>query len=99
LVLHCADTGDGSRGDAFLLWASNLVPFWRAHFLLQHFRLLADSAYGNNDVVIALYKRRPGEPHLPVVRRLFNSLLSPIRTEVEWGYEKIVKDWAMIDFL
>jgi hypothetical protein len=29
---------------------------------------------------------------------MFNSALSPIRTEVEWGYEKIVQDWAMIDF-
>ena len=98
LVMHCAYAGDGSRGDAYLLWASNLQPFWRAHYFLHFFCMLADSAYGNNDIVIALFKRRRGELTLPLVRRTFNSLLSPIRTEVEWGYEKIVRDWAMIDF-
>jgi hypothetical protein len=98
LVMHCWYAEDGSRGDPYLLWASKLQPFWRAHFFLRFFRMLADSAYGNNDIIIALFKRRRGEPVLPILRRTFNSLLSPIRTEVEWGYEKIVRDWAMIDF-
>lgn len=98
LVMHCAYAGDGSRGDSYLLWATKLKPFWRAHYVLRFFRMLADSAYGNDDVVIALYKRRRGEPVLPLLRRNFNDRLSPIRTEVEWGYEKIVRDWAMIDF-
>jgi hypothetical protein len=97
--MHSGYAGDGNRGDAYLLWASNLQPFWRAHHFLHFFHMLADSAYGNNDVVIALFKRRQGEPALPLVRCMFNFVLSPIlRTEVEWGYEKIVQDWAMIDF-
>jgi hypothetical protein len=56
--LHCAYAEGGSRGDVYLLWASNLQPFWSAHHFLHFFRMLADSAYcSKEDKVSQLFHK------------------------------------------
>jgi hypothetical protein len=35
---------------------------------------------------------------LPPASVAFNAVMYPIRTSVEWGYEKVVRYWAVLDF-
>lgn len=97
LVIH-QYAGDGRPGDGYIARHSGLPEFWRAHPILRHYRILADSAYANNTVFVSLYKRRRGEAVLPVLRRLFNKSLAPVRTVgVEDDYSLLVANWAFLD--
>ncbi len=58
------------------------------------FVVLGDSAYPNNDVMVSIFKGN----HLPEAAEAFNRVMCPIRTCMEWGYEKIVRYWAFVDF-
>jgi hypothetical protein len=58
------------------------------------FVILGDSAYPNNDVLLSIYKGH----HLPGAAEGFNRVMCPIRTCIEWGYDKIVHYWAFADF-
>ncbi len=51
-------------------------------------------AYPNNDVMVSIYKGR----WLPADAEVFNRVMCPIRTCVEWRCEKIVRYWAFVDF-
>jgi len=62
--------------------------------IFNGFVVLGDSAYPANDVMISIYKGR----QLPPASVAFNAVMCPIRTSVEWGYEKIVRYWAFLDF-
>jgi hypothetical protein len=94
LILHCSVGDDGRRGDGYVLRRSGLLDFLRNHPLLHLFQVLGDSAYPNNDVMISIYKGQ----RLPPAAVAFNSVMCPIRTSVEWGYEKVVRYWAFLDF-
>ena len=98
LIIHCSRSSDGRRADPCILRDSNLLEVWRRHPVLRNgYRMVADSAYPNNDVVTLLYKK-PRYGELAEHQRVLNSLLSPPRTSVEWGYLKIVTLWAFLDF-
>jgi len=94
LILHCSVGDDGRRGDGYILRRSGLIPFLQNDPLLRDFQVLGDSAYPNCDVMVSIYKGR----RLPPAAVAFNSVMCPIRTCVEWGYEKIVRYWAFLDF-
>ena len=94
LILHCTPCFDGRRGDGYILRRSQLLNFLRRHPLFLGFVILGDSAYPNNDVMVSIYKGR----HFPELAEAFNSIMCPIRTCVEWGYDKIVCYWAFVDF-
>jgi hypothetical protein len=94
LILHCSIGDDGRRGDGYVLRHSRLIPFLQNHPILHLFQVLGDSAYPNCDVMVSIYKGR----HLPPASAAFNSIMIPIRTSVEWGYEKIVRYWAFLDY-
>lgn len=97
LIAHCSNAADGRNADPGILGRSGLVQFWRNHPILRNYRLLADSAYPTNDVIIALFKRPPnGVLHWAF--QLFNSTVSPPRSCVEWGYKQVVGLWAFVDF-
>ena len=97
LGISCARAFDGRRGDGFIFRQSNLENFWRSHPIATNYRKLADSAYPTTNWTLSLFKRLPGQ-NLPPDRHAFNSTYSPMRTCVEWGYEKVVRHWAYIDF-
>ena len=59
--------------------------------------MLADAAYPNNDCIIALFKNPPNGL-MSFLEQLFNDLLSPPRTSIEWGYKEVVNNWAFVDF-
>ena len=94
LILHCSVGDDGRRGDGYVLRRSGLINFLQNHPLLSLFQVLGDSAYPNIDVMISIYRGR----QLPPASVAFNSVMCPIRTSVEWGYEKVVRYWAFLDF-
>lgn len=97
LILH-QFAGDGRPGDGYIARESGLAEFWRQHPILQEFRILADSAYGNNTVFVSLYKRRRGEAALPLNRRIFNKTMAPVRTVgVEDDYSLLVTNWVLLD--
>jgi hypothetical protein len=97
LILHCSIGDDGRRGDGFVLHKSGLIPFLRQHSIVFGlYRILGDSAYPNNDVMLSVFKGNPAR--LPPHASAFNNIVCPLRTSVEWGYEKIIKYWAFLDF-
>jgi hypothetical protein len=97
LILHCSVGDDGRRGDGFVLRKSGLIPFLRQHSIVFGlYRILGDSAYPNNDVMLSVFKGNPAR--LPPHASAFNNIVCPLRTSVEWGYEKIIKYWAFLDF-
>ena len=97
MVLH-SYPGDGRPHDASIERESNLSDYWRTHPLLQSFKMLSDSGYGNSDCIVAMYKRRRGEAALPLNRRLFNSRLAPSRTMgVENDFSLIISNWPFLD--
>ena len=77
-----------------MLCHSQLIPFLQNHPILHLFQVLGDSAYPNCDVMVSIYKGW----HLPPASAAFNSIMIPIRTSVEWGYEKIVLYWVFLDY-
>jgi hypothetical protein len=94
LILHCTPCFDGRRGDGYILRRSGLVNYLRRHELFVDFVILGDSAYPNNDVMVSIFKGR----NLPAAAEAFNTVMCPLRTCVEWGYSKIVRYWAFVDF-
>jgi hypothetical protein len=70
------------------------MPFIHENKLYLGYVILGDSAYPTNDVMVSIFKGRTRPPE----SQLFNQTISPVRTCVEWGYEKIVKYWAFVDF-
>ena len=94
LILHCSIGDDGRRGDGYVLRRSGILQYLRNHAIFNGFVVLGDSAYPTNDVMISIYKGR----QLPPASVAFNAVMCPIRTSVEWGYEKIVRYWAFLDF-
>ena len=59
--------------------------------------MLADTAYPNNDCVIALFKNPPNGL-MSALEELFNDLLSPPRASIEWGYKEVVTNCAFVDY-
>jgi hypothetical protein len=97
LGISCIRAFDGRRGDGYIFRHSNLENFWMNHPIAGNYRKLADSAYPTTNWTLSLFKRLPGL-ELPPDRQAFNATYSPMRTCVEWGYEKVVRQWAFIDF-
>ena len=100
LIIHCAQSMDGHRGDGYILRKSGLIPFLCGSEVFAGFIALGDSAYPNNDVMVSIFKGRHvnGQIILPLPAQLFNAAMLPLRTSVKWGYKKIIKYWAFIDF-
>jgi hypothetical protein len=97
LGISCVRAYDGRRGDGYIFRHSNLENIWRNHPIARNYRKLADSAYPTTNWTLSMFKRLPGQ-ELPPDRQAFNATYSPMRTCVEWGYEKVVRHWAYIDF-
>ena len=97
LICHLFGPLEGRRHDAFML---------RESCLLQELERKMNKANGDPYVIY-------GDPAYPVRRHIlapfrnaqltpaeqnFNEAMSAVRTSVEWGYGKIVKYFAFVDF-
>jgi hypothetical protein len=61
LIIHCSTGDDGRRGDGYILRRSGLINVLRGNVIFLGFKVLGDSAYPNNDVIVSVYKGH----HLP----------------------------------
>ena len=97
LICHLFGLLEGRRHDAFMLHESGL---------LQELARKMNKANGDPYVIY-------GDPAYPVRRHIlapfrgaqltpaeqnFNAAMSAVRTSVEWGYGKIIKYFAFLDF-
>jgi hypothetical protein len=74
LILHCTVGDDGHRGDGFVLRKSGLIPFLHRHSIVFGlYRILGDSAYPNNDVMLSVFKGNPAR--LPPRASAFNNIV------------------------
>ena len=97
LGISCTNSFDGRRGDGYIFRKSNLENFWKSNPSSCNYRKIADSAYPTTNWTLSLFKKVPGQ-NMDADCQAFNNRYSPLRTCVEWGYGKIVKHWAFIDF-
>ncbi|KAK1945613.1 hypothetical protein P3T76_002661 [Phytophthora citrophthora] len=82
--------------DAFILYESKLLdvatPYLTAND--KRFVFYGDPAYGQQEHIIAPFKGAS----LSEDEQEFNKRMSSVRVSVEWGFGKIVRYWAFIDF-
>lgn len=55
-----------------------------------------DQAYGEIDLLLSSYPGRPQE--LPLHQQKFNISMRNLRVAVEWGFQKVVSEFAFVDF-
>lgn len=62
----------------------------------EKFCLYGDQAYGLMDLLITPYQGRPAD--LQLYQQQFNQSMKRLRVSVEWGFQKVVGQFAFIDF-
>ncbi|GMF62185.1 unnamed protein product [Phytophthora fragariaefolia] len=96
IIIHLSGPFAGTRHDTFILDESKLLdvaaPCLSANG--KHFVLYGDPAYGQQEHTIAPFKGAS----LSEDEQEFNKRTSAVRVSVEWGFGKIVRYWAFIDF-
>jgi hypothetical protein len=88
---------DGRRHDSFLLAQSGIVPQMEARFydgLGQPLYIYGDPAYPLRRHLMVPFKGQ----NLTPARRLCNKKMSQVRQCVEWGFAKIILNFAFLDF-
>ena len=95
LIIHTTEANSGRNHDARIVRDSGLMLRWRASPVLSRYRLIADSAYPNNTTIVSLFTK----PQMANDQdyRNFNRTMSPLREPVEWGYQRVVKLWSLLD--
>lgn len=96
LIAHLFGPIEGRRHDAFMLGESGLIH------ILQRFRkpngepyiIYGDPAYGNTRNILAPFRGA----RLTADQQEFNSQMSKVRCSVEWGFGKIIQNFAYLDF-
>ena len=95
LIIHTTEANSGRNHDARIVDESGLMLRWRASPVLSRYKLIADSAYPNNTTIVSLFTK----PQMAndQFNRNFNHTMSPLREPVEWGYQRVVKLWSLLD--
>lgn len=96
LIAHLFGPIEGRRHDAFMLGESGL------NHILQRFRksdgepyiIYGDPAYGITRNILATFRGA----RLTTDQQEFNSQMSKVRCSVEWGFGKIIQNFAYLDF-
>lgn len=87
----------GRRHDAGILRESNLYQELEEKVVFNDTRyvLYGDQAYGVRELLLSPYPGRPQD--LPVYQQEFNNSMKILRVAVEWGFQKIVSEFAFVD--
>ena len=92
LMAHVFGPIEGSRHDAFMLGESNLLQsLLEGH--LQNYCLYGDPAYPIRPQLLAPYRGVVGDGETQ-----FNKHMSKVQQSVEWGFGKVTKNFAFLDF-
>ena len=96
LVAHMFGPMEGRRHDAFMLSVSGLPnklrPLNQPNG--QPYVLYGDPAYGLSRNILSPFRGT----HLTPLEQEFNQKMSAVRVSVEWGFGKILQQFAYLDF-
>ncbi|ETI51478.1 hypothetical protein F443_05166 [Phytophthora nicotianae P1569] len=96
IIVHLSGPFPGTRHDAYILQQSGLLeaasPSLSANG--RHFVFYGDPAYGRQAHIVAPFKGAT----LSRDEQVFKRRMSEVRVSVEWGFGKIVRYWAFVDF-
>ena len=95
LIFHTTTGQNGRDHDSRVMNNSGLVEFWEASPVLSNYRLIADSAYPNGGPIVSLYTQAQKATN-PLFGE-FNRTMSPLRQPVEWGYQRVVSLWGLLE--
>lgn len=96
MIAHLFGPIEGRRHDAFMLGESGLLPKLR-HIAKPNgepYVIYGDPAYGLSRNILAPYRAAI----LTADEKQFNSAMSKVRVSVEWGFGKILQNFAFLDF-
>ncbi|ETL78445.1 hypothetical protein L917_20751 [Phytophthora nicotianae] len=96
IIIHLRGPYAGTLHDAFILRESGLLEAAAEHLKFggKHDIFYGDPAYGQQDHIIAPFKGAL----LTEDEQEFSKRMSEVRVSVEWGFGKIVRYWAFVDF-
>lgn len=86
----------GRRHDAYIFGQSNLYEQLEVNTRFEdgHYVIYGDQAYGIRELLLCPY---PGRV-LNEAQQIFNLSMSRFRQAVEWGFQKIISEFAFLDF-
>ncbi|KAK3734504.1 hypothetical protein QZH41_010192 [Actinostola sp. cb2023] len=96
LIAHMFGPIEGRRHDAFMLGMSDLLPELQRLVKPngEPYVLYGDPAYGISQNILAPFRGA----NLTADEQEFNRAMSKVRVSVEWGFGKIVQNFAFLDF-
>ena len=97
MIYHLFGPVEGKRHDAFMLAESGLLPQLERRMNKPNgepYVIYGDPAYPVRRHILAPFRGARLTPD----EECFNKDMSTVRTSVEWGYGKIVRYFAFLDF-
>jgi hypothetical protein len=99
LIVNLKGAFPGRRHDAGIFRETNLYEELEQNVLFpngEHYVLYGDQAYGVRRLLLSPY---PGQPaNLLPHQIVFNNTMKVLRVSVEWGFQKIISQFAFVDF-
>nr|CAI5867325.1 unnamed protein product [Callosobruchus analis] len=98
LIVNLKGAFPGRRHDARIYRESNIRDELRQTVVFDHerFVLFGDQGYGLSEVLFTPFPGRTEDlqPH----QQQFNSVMKLLRIAVEWGFQKVLAEFAFVDF-
>lgn len=97
MICHLFGPMEGSHHDAFMLSVSGILEMLEQRMTKPNgnvFVLYGDPAYPIRRHILSPFRAA----HLSQEQQCFNADMSEVRTCVKWGYGKIVRYFAFLDF-
>lgn len=97
IIVNLKGAYEGRKHDAAILRDSNLYAQLEecTVFENENFVLYGDKAYGIRELLLCPY---PDRPNMPPQYQEFNLRMSGVRSAVEWGFGKVIAEFAFLDF-
>lgn len=98
IIISLKGAYPGFRHDAGIFRESGLYNELEQHtrFVNQTFVIYGDKAYSLRELLLRPYNENQVNGHPD--RQEFNATMSSLRIAVEWGFQKIIQEFAFLDF-
>jgi len=96
-IIQRSQPFNGRRNERRMLHESGLNVFMLEELLVNgtQYYIYGDPGYGETDWLVTPFNR---QANLTNQQQEFNKSMSSVREAVEWGFGKIVNNWAFVDF-
>lgn len=96
IIIHLSGPFLGTRHDSFILQQSQLLEAASPYLTIdsKHYVFYGDPAYGQQDHVVVPFKG----VSLSNDQQEFNKRMSKVRVCVKWGFSKVARYWAFLDY-